>query len=653
MPVRRCTEADIPDVARVCARACAEDPLLGDLMHPHRDQYPEDFVEYFRKRLAEHFYESAHHHLITFETQGAAEVITGYADWLRHDEGDGEDRASTTKTDTLENRAADPEKADVVERAEEFTKHYWTGARAKTWFLDLLVVDPEHQRKGCGRDLDSGFAVEDYSWVLTARLQLLRDEGILAKTKSDRSQNPTFLDKPPAHPSGKAANIGAGSEGCSATGKYHSLSESRSVASLVPLIRLPFRLEDAEPGKGSNDRSSNVLSCLVEFATYKAMVPVTEPNLRSFAPITSYDKAGYVWVASLYGMVLSIMVLAIRIWLKRAAFGKDDGLFVAASVVAMAHSISVFVALKNGLGTSPIDGMQRNDTTNGQGVARNSTIAAYMFLLVALALAKSSTIMFIQRLLSRDMKPLLITCYAAIVVFALWAIGSMIGLATGPGCVVDSFISNTSCTQNDPTWVAIAAFDTATELVLVIMPFIVVWPLQLSFDLKVQVVVAFSFRLGVGALSIAHAIYVRRAHTSDSPGVAFVPALVLAESELCWSLISATIPNLKAFMNIFNTGFGLNDLISSARGTVANSSGSRPGGMSSHSAIQMQPVKARHSMPHKFSLALRPDHGDSAVVVSRGHTPDDSHSIGSDGSQEMIIHKTVDHQVTYEYERKQ
>lgn len=62
------------------------------------------------------------------------------------------------------------------------------------------------------------------------------------------------------------------------------------------------------------------------------MDSIAEPNWRSFAPITSDDKAGYVWIASIYGLVLSVMVMSIRVWYKRANFGKDDGLFVASTV---------------------------------------------------------------------------------------------------------------------------------------------------------------------------------------------------------------------------------------------------------------------------------------------------------------------------------
>jgi hypothetical protein len=38
--------------------------------------------------------------------------------------------------------------------------------------------------------------------------------------------------------------------------------------------------------------------------------------------------------------------------------------------------------------------------------------------------------------------------------------------------------------------------------------------------------------------------------------MAFTTVVIFAEAQLCWSLISATIPNLKNFIKSFNTGFG-------------------------------------------------------------------------------------------------
>jgi hypothetical protein len=45
-------------------------------------------------------------------------------------------------------------------------------------------------------------------------------------------------------------------------------------------------------------------------------------------------------------------------------------------------------------------------------------------------------------------------------------------------------------------WALIAAFDAATELILIAIPVMIVWPLRLPFYLKAQVSTAFAFRLG-------------------------------------------------------------------------------------------------------------------------------------------------------------
>jgi GNAT superfamily N-acetyltransferase len=55
--------------------------------------------------------------------------------------------------DTTENRAANPAYAEAFEQASVLTQGYWTGARAETWYLEFLIVDPSHQRKGLGRKL--------------------------------------------------------------------------------------------------------------------------------------------------------------------------------------------------------------------------------------------------------------------------------------------------------------------------------------------------------------------------------------------------------------------------------------------------------------------------------------------------------------------
>lgn len=56
-------------------------------MHPHRKEYPDDFVQYFHSRISRNLHDSARCHIVTVESKGTQEIINGYADWLRCDDG--------------------------------------------------------------------------------------------------------------------------------------------------------------------------------------------------------------------------------------------------------------------------------------------------------------------------------------------------------------------------------------------------------------------------------------------------------------------------------------------------------------------------------------------------------------------------------------
>lgn len=162
----------------------------------------------------------------------------------------------------------------------------------------------------------------------------------------------------------------------------------------------------------------------------------------------------------------------------------------------LAHVVCLVVGLRNGLGTSS-PSATHEDSPGNLETAGSATLAAHMLLVIALALAKGSTIMFVQRILSRDLRRLYVVCYVLLAVFAAWAIGSMIALGVdceGTGYVAENMAA--ACGHQGIRWAIISALDALTELMLILMPSVMVWPLQLSFGLKVQVVTAFAFRAG-------------------------------------------------------------------------------------------------------------------------------------------------------------
>lgn len=218
------------------------------------------------------------------------------------------------------------------------------------------------------------------------------------------------------------------------------------------------------------------------------------------------------------------------------------------------------------------------------------------------------------------------------------------------------------------------AFDIATELVLVALPAFIVWPVQMSFNRKGQVVRAFAFRLpyvdyksplsqshtvanhifSVAAFAALHLHYVGSYVNVSNTSLAIVPAVVWQQIELCWSLMSASIPNLKSFMRSFSTGLGMEgDLTTHAydlyhKGASKDASqGHQLQSLRSRSSAKGDQLTQRSTGDH-----FRPNFGQHSATVEQGNRasrrPRDASSIASGGSQDMIIQKDVTYNVRYE-----
>lgn len=84
------------------------------------------------------------------------------------------------------NRAADPEKEDILERAYPFLEGCWSGERAESWYLELLAVHPDFQGKGIGRMLvHNGFEQSDSEGVWTSVISTKGKESFYQKCGFD------------------------------------------------------------------------------------------------------------------------------------------------------------------------------------------------------------------------------------------------------------------------------------------------------------------------------------------------------------------------------------------------------------------------------------------------------------------------------------
>lgn len=153
---------------------------------------------------------------------------------------------------------------------------------------------------------------------------------------------------------------------------------------------------------------------------------------------------------------------------------------------------------------------------------------------------------------------------------------------------------------------------------------------------KFHVFLAFSFRLPLVVFSILHLKYTRQFTRSAEPLFAVTNPLLCQQAMLAWSLLSATIPNIKSFMRVFNFSMGMG-----ARDEHLSHQTPEPIILRSYGARTTLNEHVGASYDDESGLRPdRPHHKITTPSSDRG-TTDDEHSLRRNDSQEMIIRKDV------------
>ena len=355
--------------------------------------------------------------------------------------------------------------------------------------------------------------------------------------------------------------------------------------------------------------------------------------------------------------VYSGLVLLIRGHLRWGIFGIDDFLAAIATLLQAGEVTAILLALRFGVGTS-----FKLLTTEQVRRASSATFTGNVLFILSTGAAKCSVIFLMMRLFNligkranRDAKSRIyrILCLCAIGFVCIWTVGAIIGLSVdcSPSELIYPATSAQKCPGQVTRWEVIMAFDVVTELLLVILAITIILPLQLTVSMKIPVVMAFAFRLPCAALSILHFHYVGNYVHSNPDGLRVIPVLNIMQVQLCWSLVSATIPNLKAFIRSFNSGFGLGLDIDAAYGTS--------GGYGGRTDYELSQLGKSAQRSHNRSYA-EPEREEGRPVKQdlskNSDTSRDQHfsfheqegSVTSVGSQDQIIRKDVQWHITYE-----
>ncbi|KAL8991968.1 MAG: hypothetical protein Q9169_007488 [Polycauliona sp. 2 TL-2023] len=92
MPLRLAQRRDLPTIASIYAAAFWNEEVQGQLMHPYRQEHPQDFLRFWTHKVEEWYWSYRHQMIVSYETKQTSDgneeqMLTGVADWIRHGDG--------------------------------------------------------------------------------------------------------------------------------------------------------------------------------------------------------------------------------------------------------------------------------------------------------------------------------------------------------------------------------------------------------------------------------------------------------------------------------------------------------------------------------------------------------------------------------------
>ncbi|CZT22712.1 uncharacterized protein RCC_08417 [Ramularia collo-cygni] len=257
-------------------------------------------------------------------------------------------------------------------------------------------------------------------------------------------------------------------------------------------------------------------------------------------------------------LCFTVCVALLRVWIRRNAYGLDDAVIGVATLVSLGHTASGYAALMAGLGRPWSKILAEEDLAR----LNQASVASIILFFIPLYLSKCAMLSFLGRITKTPSQILLYrTCNIVVAIFGVVSIVLVTaGCPTKPQSGWYWAFSNnaSSCPSQDLRWQVVTAFDIITELVLLALPVHLVWNLQMPWTKKAMIIIAFWIRLPALGFSLARNYYtLQLRHRNADAGLDGALISIWLEIELSYALAASTLSALKAFMESFDSGFGL------------------------------------------------------------------------------------------------
>ncbi|KAF2400461.1 hypothetical protein EJ06DRAFT_431544 [Trichodelitschia bisporula] len=386
--------------------------------------------------------------------------------------------------------------------------------------------------------------------------------------------------------------------------------------------------------------------------------------------ITPDNYGGYITVASALLVVLVVFFYIFRLMVRFVAlkgfFATDDIIITVATAFGVAQSVVTMIAVSHGIGKD-VDIISPNKLQQAELIQ----YAADILYIFTVALGKISTCELVARLTRK--REHLIASRAVAGIIAVWGVGSM--FAIGLRCLPHPWDLLDRCSSFTSHWSGVLIVGCVLELALVLLPAYLVWSLQMPVKSKMIVIGAFSSRVLILPMAIARLSELYRIHSSNNYTFDVVNAIIFGQVEMHYTLIAASIPCMRPFLKAWNTGLLALDAGAIDRALAPGYGSHDSYALNSRSSIgeikqkENSVVSSRTKpptiAPHRPRAATEATTGTApripsptvdprkefvphaVTTIGHGAHAGDTVSISSEGSEKMIIRKTVGYTVRY------
>ncbi|KAG8423424.1 hypothetical protein J3458_000324 [Metarhizium acridum] len=345
--------------------------------------------------------------------------------------------------------------------------------------------------------------------------------------------------------------------------------------------------------------------------------------------VTTTDHAGLIVITAVVGMTWTVMVYLIRLYIRLSVngpFGIDDSAASFATASGLVQTAITLLAVRNGLGKQ--ESLLMEDEVDR---ALKLNYAANMVYIVAICGSKCAMFLLIARL-GQDRRHLL-TTYGVTLLAILWAVVSLFLMAFQ--CRLPE-PWNVHIASQCPTlftrWVVVETLSTLFEFAISALAVALVWSLSMKLKTKVMVVCAFSAQLLV-MIPIAFRLhFVRVSRYASDATFNSTEIAIATQVVMHFSIMAATFPCFRQFLQAFDSGLGATTKISTEHG-----SGSRSQGGSY--VLQSLASAREEGRVGKARARLRPDPTAEIVTAVAARSSDrgaEDMSIDSAGSDKAI-----------------